>query len=83
MGMTGNSNSSFPNAVKLRALWYEFASTGAIAAWTPVSRTGVGINTTAMRFTQDGASLVAPSWRAEYCTFWQGNGFGQEFWWSN
>merc|ERR1712205_265355 len=72
-------------ATKLRKLWYEFASTGAIATWTPVSGIAAtdDVGTTAMRFLPDGASKVAPSWRAGICRFWEKHNAGPEFWWSN
>lgn len=73
-----------PVGARLRALWYEFAATGAIASWTPVvARMQAAGNTTTMRFLPEGFWRAAASWRSDVCTFWKRHGAGPQFWWSN
>ena len=69
---------------RIRDIWFEFASTGAVAAWTPVG--GGGSGATTMRLTNN-ATLLAKDFKADVCALWSAHaggrdGFGR-FWWSN
>lgn len=68
-----------PSADALRDAWYEFASTGQVSAWQPVSASKPWVT---VRLGNAGVRSEV-GWKQEECNFWRDAGFGSQFWWSN
>jgi carboxylesterase type B len=63
----------------LRDIWLEFASTGKVSKWDPVTAAKPWATT---HMTNDGTS-TATGWKQKECSFWKSAGFDASFWWSN
>jgi len=68
-----------PSAVALRDAWHEFAATGRVSGWQPVTAAQPWAT---IHLQSDGVQVV-PGWKQKECEFWRAACFGPEFWWSN
>lgn len=72
-------NSDAPPGVALRDAWHEFAASGRVSSWQPITAASPWATT---HLRNDGAR-TAIGWKRKECAFWKSAGFGPEFWWSN
>lgn len=72
-------NGDGPSAVSLRDAWYEFASTGRVSKWSPITASKPWVT----NLLQNGGEHAAIGWKQQECAFWKSAQFGPEFWWSN
>lgn len=80
LGQTTTSTTA--RAKRLRSYWYEFATTGRIAAWQSTGSDPNAFST--VRLGVDGSPTNAVNWKGQNCDFWKANGLGgPEQWWSN